>query len=100
MWTSGNRGRLDRSKLRYLSDLTDEEWAIISPLIPPPCVSVVVRRSTFPLIFRWAGWDKDVGYSPERKAAVLKRMLPPNTMAIRQLSQEEGILNRAGFTGG
>jgi transposase-like protein len=32
-----------------------------------------------------------VGYSPERKAAVLKRMLPPNSMAIRQLSQEEGI---------
>jgi len=32
-----------------------------------------------------------LGYSPERKAAVLKRMLPPNTMAIRQLSQEEGI---------
>ncbi|MGF6862810.1 hypothetical protein ABIE69_003400, partial [Rhodobacteraceae bacterium MBR-64] len=32
-----------------------------------------------------------MGYSPKRKAAVLKRMLPPNTMAIRQLSQEEGI---------
>jgi transposase-like protein len=32
-----------------------------------------------------------VGYSPERKAAVLKRMLPPNNMAIRQLSQAEGI---------
>ena len=32
-----------------------------------------------------------MGYSPERKAAVLKRMLPPNNMAIRQLSQEEGI---------
>jgi transposase-like protein len=32
-----------------------------------------------------------LGYSPERKAAVLKRMLPPNNMAIRQLSQEEGI---------
>jgi transposase-like protein len=32
-----------------------------------------------------------VGYSPERKSAFLKRMLPPNTMAIRQLSQEEGI---------
>lgn len=32
-----------------------------------------------------------MGYSPERKPAVLKRMLPPNTMAIRQLSQEEGI---------
>ena len=32
-----------------------------------------------------------MGYSPTRKSAVLKRMLPPNTMAIRQLSQEEGI---------
>ena len=32
-----------------------------------------------------------MGYSPERKAAVLKRMLPPGNMAIRQLSQEEGI---------
>jgi len=32
-----------------------------------------------------------VGYSPERKSAVLKRMLPPNNMAIRLLSQEEGI---------
>ena len=32
-----------------------------------------------------------MGYSSERKNAVLKRMLPPNNMAIRQLSQEEGI---------
>ena len=32
-----------------------------------------------------------MGYSPERKSAVLKRMLPPNNLAIRQLSQEEGI---------
>ena len=32
-----------------------------------------------------------MGYSPERKAAVLKRMLPPDNMAIRQLSREEGI---------
>ena len=32
-----------------------------------------------------------MGYSPERKTAVLKRMLPPNNMAIRRLSQEEGI---------
>lgn len=32
-----------------------------------------------------------MGYSPERKAAVLKRMLPPNNLAVRRLSQEEGI---------
>ena len=32
-----------------------------------------------------------MGYSPERKSAVLKRMLPPNNVTIRQLAQEEGI---------
>jgi transposase len=35
MWTAENRGRYDRSKLRYPSDLTDEEWAHLEPLIPP-----------------------------------------------------------------
>ena len=35
MWTTQNRGRYDRSKLRYPSDLTDAEWALIEPLIPP-----------------------------------------------------------------
>src|SRR5438132_4284565 len=30
-----NRGRYDRSKLRYPSDLTDDEWAYVEPLIPP-----------------------------------------------------------------
>jgi transposase len=35
MWTNENRSRYDRSKLRYPSDLTDEEWALIAPVIPP-----------------------------------------------------------------
>jgi len=35
VWTNENRGRYDRSKLRYPSDLTDEEWSVIEPLIPP-----------------------------------------------------------------
>jgi transposase len=35
MWTQDNRARYDRSKLRYPSDLTDEEWSLIGPLIPP-----------------------------------------------------------------
>ena len=35
MWTQNNRARYDRSKLRYPSDLTDEEWSLIGPLIPP-----------------------------------------------------------------
>jgi transposase len=35
MWTSKNRGRYDRSRLRYPSNLTDEEWAFVEPVIPP-----------------------------------------------------------------
>src|SRR4051794_26893706 len=34
MWTDENRARYDRSQLRYPSDLTDEEWPLIEPLIP------------------------------------------------------------------
>ena len=35
MWTKENRTRYDRSKLRYPSDVTEGEWALIEPLIPP-----------------------------------------------------------------
>ena len=35
MWTNENRARYDRSKLRYPSDLTDGEWQLVEPLIPP-----------------------------------------------------------------
>ena len=34
MWTTESRARHDRSKLRYPSDLTDDEWSLIKPLIP------------------------------------------------------------------
>ena len=35
MWTAENRKRYDRGKLRYPSDLTDEEWSHVAALIPP-----------------------------------------------------------------
>jgi len=35
MWTAKNRARYDRSQLRYPSDLTEEEWGLIAPHIPP-----------------------------------------------------------------
>jgi transposase len=34
MWTVENRARYDRNRLRYPSDLTDEEWALVKPAIP------------------------------------------------------------------
>ena len=35
MWTKEQRRAADRSKLRYPSDMTDREWALVEPLIPP-----------------------------------------------------------------
>ena len=35
MWTRENRGLYDRQGLRYPSDLSDPEWALIEPFIPP-----------------------------------------------------------------
>jgi len=35
MWTTENRPRYNRDRLRYPSDLTDAEWQLIKPLIPP-----------------------------------------------------------------
>ena len=35
MWTAENRPRYNRDTLRYPSDLTNEEWALVEPLIPP-----------------------------------------------------------------
>lgn len=35
MWTAANRARYERKGQRYPSDLTDEEWSYVAPLIPP-----------------------------------------------------------------
>ena len=35
MWTAEHRRAADRRGLRYPSDLTDAEWALVAPMIPP-----------------------------------------------------------------
>ena len=35
MWTAEQRQAHDRAGLRYPSDLTDGEWALVEPFIPP-----------------------------------------------------------------
>ena len=35
MWTPEHRRAAERSGLRYPSDLSDAEWALVAPLIPP-----------------------------------------------------------------
>jgi len=71
MWTTENRGRYDRSMLRYPSDLTDAEWTCLEPLIPPAKRggnkrTVDVREVINGLMFvlstgcQWAALPKDL----------------------------------------
>src|SRR6516225_3756891 len=46
MWTKKNRRRYERRGLRYESDLTDEEYALIEQFLPPE--RSISRRSYFP----------------------------------------------------
>ena len=36
MWTPATRRKYSREGLRYETDLTDAEWALIKPLLPEP----------------------------------------------------------------
>ncbi|HVC61456.1 MAG TPA: IS5/IS1182 family transposase, partial [Acetobacteraceae bacterium] len=36
MWTPDTRELHDRDDLRYPSDLSDHEWRVLAPLLPPP----------------------------------------------------------------
>ena len=44
MWKPEHRQAADRSDLRYPSDLTDAEWAIVEPMIPV-CTETPCGRS-------------------------------------------------------
>ena len=44
MWTPEHRQAAARRGLRYPSDLTDAEWALIEPMIPPARRSAARRE--------------------------------------------------------
>jgi len=44
MWTPTTRRQYSRDGLRYETDLTDAEWALIAPLLPEPCARGRPRR--------------------------------------------------------
>jgi transposase len=89
VWTPETRKQYDRKGLRYPSDLTDGEWALIEPLIPPgKRVRTVVIREVVNAIFyvlatgcQWRFLPKD---------------LPPRSTAHEYLMlwEWDGTLNR------
>ncbi len=46
MWKPTSRAKHNRDHLRYPTDLTDAEWEILAPLMPPPCP--VGRKRSWP----------------------------------------------------
>jgi transposase len=87
MWTTTTRRHHSRTGLRYTSDLTDAEWALLEPFLPPPrdrgrprswpmrevvnAISYVTRSGgpwrllpsdfpPWPTVYRWfAAWRDD-----------------------------------------
>jgi transposase len=47
MWTPETRARHDRDQLRYSSDLTEQEWQVIAPFLPPSAKTG--RRRVWPM---------------------------------------------------
>ncbi len=47
MWTETTRAQHKRDELRFASDLSDAEWAVLQPLLPP--ASAVGRPPSWPM---------------------------------------------------
>ena len=45
-WTEITRPKYQRDGLRYASDTTDAEWAVIEPHMPPPSVRGRTRKTS------------------------------------------------------
>ena len=82
MWTSRNCARYDRSKLRYPSDVTDEEWELMVPLIPPGKSgggkrTVIMREVVNGLMYvlstgcQWRAIPKDLPPKSTRSTTIL-----------------------------
>ena len=49
MWTEITRPKYERSDRRYASDLSDAEWGLIAPYMPPPKTLGRHRRHPLPV---------------------------------------------------
>jgi transposase len=104
MWTEENRQRYNRDKLRYPSDLTEDEWLVLKPLIPPAKrggrkrdvdIREVLNGAMYVLSTgcQWRALPKDLppkstvhgyfsGYQGPKFREALKKVLPDLTVEI------------------
>ena len=83
IWTRENRGRYDRRGQRYPSDLTNEDWTVLQPLLPLPQGQGRPRRHTLREIMNGIRYVLRIRHSVGRHAAgpaavgpVLRRLAP------------------------
>jgi transposase len=87
MWSNENRGRYDRSKLRYPSDPTDDAWALIAPLIPPARKGGAKRTVNLREVVNGLLYVLSTGC----QWRALPKDLPPKSTADRHPGADRGI---------
>ena len=87
MWTDENRAKYNRDHLRYPSDLTDEEWALVEPFIPPARRGGGKRRTDLRAVMNGVMYILRV--RPKTSSWITK--LPHHEADGREFQEREGI---------
>lgn len=92
MWTTANRARYNRDQLRYPSDVTDAEWTVIVPLIPPARQGGCKRTVNIREVFNGVLYILSTGC----QWRALPKDLPPRSTIFEYLARWEadGTLRR------
>jgi putative transposase len=96
MWTTENRARYNRDTLRYPSDVTEEEWAEIAPLLPPARQGGRKRSVNLRAVFNGLLYV----LSPGCQWRAIPKDLPPRSTIFPYLGEWEadGTLRRSHAT--
>ena len=102
MWKPEHRRAADRTDLRYLSDLSDGEWLIVEPMIPPAKRggrrrSVNVREVLNGIFYiLWTGWfmPKDSSGACDCDHYVTKKCAPGDDRVNPESSNRDTPLHR------
>jgi putative transposase len=92
MWTDKNRARYNRDHLRYPIDLTDDEWALVEPFIPPAKTGGRKRETDMRAVMNGVMYILSTGC----QWRYLPKDLPPRSTVHRYFIwwQCDGVLDR------
>jgi putative transposase len=96
MWTKKNRAKYNRDYLRYPSDVTDEEWALVAPLIPKARRGGRKREVDIREVFNGVMYVLSIGC----QWRYIPKDLPPKSTVYRYFCDwsYDGVLDRIHHT--